>query len=190
MNNSRTWLALAAAACLALPAAAAPVPAVGPESQGPISDALRLRDKLPQTAPPQATPAVMADESTIELERRNMVTVAKQVEEIVEMDGKKVTVARIVTEMVPQVYKVRVAVKDCKFFLVTNEGKLEALDAKKAAGMLKKQTPVLTGDKAEVDPKSLAVVKPGTIYLVAPLNQVLEAPPPPLPDRPIPDRKP
>ena len=189
MNNSRTWLALAAAAWLALPAAAAPVPAVGPGSQGPISDALRLRDKLPQTAPPQATPAVM-DENFIEMERRNMVQVAKAVEETIEMDGKKVTVQRIVTEMVPQVYKVRVAVKDCKFFLVTNDGKLEALDVKKAGTMLKKPTPVLTGDKADVDLKTLAVVKPGTIYLVAPLNQVPEAPVP-LPEvRPSPKREP
>jgi hypothetical protein len=92
--------------------------------------------------------------------------------------------------MVPQVYKVRVAVKDCKFFLVTNDGKLEALDAKKAAGMLKKQTPVLTGEKADVDPKTLGVFKPGTIYLVAPLNQIPEATVP-LPEvRPSPKREP
>jgi hypothetical protein len=187
MKLSSTWLAVAAAAWFALPASAAPAPLPG--SQGPITDALRLRDLLPKTAPPLAGPAVMTGEGFIELERRNWVQVTKQVEEIVEMDGKKVATVRIVTETVPQVYKDRVAVKDCKFFLVTNDGKLEALDVKKAAGMLKKQTAVLTGDKADVDPKTLAVVKPGTIYLVAPLNQVLEASPP-LPGAPAPGGKP
>src|SRR5262245_28476416 len=172
MNLSKMWLAVAAAAWFALSAAAAPAPLPG--SQGPITDALRLRDLLPKTAPPLASPAMLTEEGVIELERRTMVQVTKQVEEIVEMDGRKVAVARIVTETVPQVYRVRVAAKECKFFIVTNESKLEALDAKKAAGMLKKQTPVLTGDKADLDPKTLAVIKPGTIYLVAPLNQAPE----------------
>src|SRR5262249_23002989 len=157
-------------AWLALPAAAAPAPTPG--SQGPVTDALRLRDMLPKTAPPTASPAVIRGEGFIEMERRNMVYVAKQVTETIEKDGQPTTITRIVTEAVPQVFRTRYALKDCKFYLVTNEGKLEELDGKKAAGMLKKETPVLAGYSADVDPKGLATVKPGTIFVVTPLNQI------------------
>ena len=59
-------------------------------------------------------------------------------------------------------------VKSCKFFTVSKEGKLEALDAAKATALLKKRTAILTGDSATVDPRHLELVKPGTRYLVIP----------------------
>jgi hypothetical protein len=180
MNRSTMWLALAAA-WLALRAAAAPVPAVGPESQGPITDALRLRDKLPATAPPTVMKVALRGDD-IEVERRLPVYVPITREVNVERDGKveKVTQTTYVPSAV--VRQETVPVKGCKFFRVTNEGKLETLDVKKAAAMLQKEAPVLTGDRAEVDPKYLERVKPGTLYLVLPPRQELPpqpAPPPP-----------
>jgi hypothetical protein len=65
-----------------------------------------------------------------------------------------------------------VRAKDCKFFVVAKEGKLEAIDLKKAAARLTKPTAVLTGEGAEADPRNLEVVKPGTLYLVMPTPAV------------------
>ena len=56
----------------------------------------------------------------------------------------------------------RVTVKACKFFAVSKEGKLEALDAAKATALLKKRTVLLIGGSAVVDPRHLTLVKPGT----------------------------
>src|SRR5207237_4654964 len=73
MNLFRMWLTLAAWAGFALSGAAGPAPAL--VSQGPIADALRLLGMLPRTAPLSVTPAVMAEEGIIALERRAAVAV-------------------------------------------------------------------------------------------------------------------
>jgi hypothetical protein len=61
-----------------------------------------------------------------------------------------------------------VQAKAIKSFVVTKEGKLEALEADKLADAIKKPTPVLLGESAEVDPRYLELIKPGTIYLAVP----------------------
>src|SRR5262245_50258276 len=116
MNLFRMWLSLAAVWFI-LPAAAAPAPAPVSTSQGPISDALRLRALLPRTAPLSACPAVMAGEGQLELERRVPVYVTKHVKETVQTpDGQVREITRVVSEAVQQASKIRVAVKTCKFY--------------------------------------------------------------------------
>jgi hypothetical protein len=190
MNTSRLWLLSLFAAFLTQAAAAAPVPIGTPASLGPISDFLQRRDRA-LLAAPHVTSAVMPEESSIRIGRRVLayqateqvrteyVTVAKEVIEKVKLPGGKIQeVKRVVTETQPVQRKVLVNVpveriemvtmkaEACKFFLVTKDGKLEALDTAKAAPLLKKATPVLTGDSAEVDPRSLELVKPGTLFVV------------------------
>ena len=52
--------------------------------------------------------------------------------------------------------------------VVGKEGKLEALDADKAAALLKKSTPALLDGSSAVDPRHLELVKPGTLYITLP----------------------
>ncbi len=177
MNQFKLWLVVTAMACFAVTASAAPVPP--PESQGPISDALRLRGKVPATVAPMATRVAMSDENTIEVERVTSQTVPVTEEVVVEKDGKQMKVVQYVTRTVPVYYKSLVAVNKCKFFTVTKDGKLEEVDTKKATGMLKKPTVVLTGDSAEVDSRHLEMVKPGTLYLVLPPPEPQQVTPPP-----------
>jgi hypothetical protein len=204
MNFSRMWLALAAAAWFVLPGTAAPVPIPAPASTSPIAEAVRLRGLLPTTTPLAVIPAAMAKEGVLELEYPTLVTLKairtvtvmrseeKTVTETVQGPGGKVEqVKRKVTEMVPatvqvevtvlvpggKVEKMPVPVKSCKFFVVSKEGKLEPLDAAKATALLKKRTAVLTGASAEVDPRTLELIKPGTLC-------VIYAPPPPPPPLP------
>jgi hypothetical protein len=111
-------------------------------------------------------------------------------------DGKIQTVKRQVTVYVPvareEQYtvtvpvitaggaKARMTAKACRFFTVTTEGKLEALDAAKAATLLKTRKSVLTGESAEVDPRNLELIKAGTLYIAVPSSaRIPEAPPPP-----------
>jgi hypothetical protein len=186
MNPSRFWLAVLAFGGLGLAAVAAPAPV--PKSQGPISDFLRLRASLPPGAPPSIV-EVQGGEETLTVTHRVPVyeQVAKTV--AVEVDGR--TVQQVVTTTVSKAVLVnaKVALKDCKFFRVSKEGKLEAVAADKAAGLLKKKTAVLTGTSAEVDPRQLELVKPGTLYLVLPdvMNMPAEPlAPPPLPPKALP----
>ena len=182
MNGTRMWLALAAAAWFVLRAAAAPAPT--PPSQGPISDALALRGVLGKTAPPTLSTAVVVEKGVIETECALAIPVSKEVVETVTLpNGKQEQVARVVTETVYETRTVRLMVDGLKFYTVTAEGKLEAIDAAKATGMLKQKTPVLTGATADVDPRNLELVKPGTLYLVVPLPQTDVLPRlPPAPD--------
>jgi hypothetical protein len=80
------------------------------------------------------------------------------------------TVEEVRTIMVPQtsLREAKVAVKECKLFQVSKEGKLDAVEADKAAALWKKPTHVLSGSRADVDPRLLELVKPGTLYLVLP----------------------
>lgn len=182
MNRFTIGVALTAASWFALPASAAPAPIPARTSQGPITDALRLRGLLPRTGPLSATPAVMAADGSLELQRRVMVYVQKQVTEIVQRPGGRVEeVTRVVTEAVAQAATVRVIVKSCKFFVIGKDGKLEALDAGKATAALKTMTAVLTGESADVDPRTLELIKPGTLCVIH-LPPDPTAPPPPLPD--------
>jgi hypothetical protein len=150
----------------------------------------------------------MVEEGVIGLEHQALVPVTvlrnvtvyvprvREVAETVQLAGGKTQVVkRLVTEMVPETrqeaqttlradgktHTVRVPVKSCKFFAVSKEGKLEALDAARATAALKKRTAVLTGESTEVDQRHLVLIKPGTLYLVVPPPppQVLPAPAPP-----------
>jgi hypothetical protein len=188
MNPSRFCLAALAVAGMALAAAAAPAPA--PKSQGPISDFLLLRAALPPGEAPSVV-EVSSDGDTFMVMHRMVVSVPVTWQEAVEFEGKSVVVPR--TVMVPQVISRRskVAVKDCKVFRVNKEGRLEAVEADKAAAQWKKPTQVLLGKSAEIDPRQLELVKPGTFYLVlseAALNVPVEvvAPVPPPRGKPVP----
>jgi len=167
MNFSRTWLALGAVAGFALTAASAPAPAPSPPSQGPISDFLRLRGKLPQSAPPHVMP-IRAEQGAIEVQRQVPQYIQEKRQTTIKRDGREASVEYIV--MVPRftMQKETVAVKDCKFFLVTRDGKLEAVETSKVAARLKKSTAVLAGECAKVDPRHLELIKPGTLYVVIP----------------------
>jgi len=207
MNPSRIWLVLLAAFS---PLTAAPVPAPPTLPPGPIGEVMRLRSLLPTTSPLIVLPAILAREGTIELERDvlgevtvtriGMVPVAeaREVTEVVKLpDGQLQTRKRIVNvttyrqvqfeeKVVRPTGKVRkepVQVKSCRFFVVTRDGKLEALDAAKATVLLKDKTAVLTGNSTEVEPRHLDLIKPGTLYLVLPPPTApLPPPPPPAPD--------
>src|SRR5262245_23536351 len=152
MNFSSMGLALWAAAGFALTAAAAPAPAPSPVSQGPISDFLRLRGQPPHTEPPPAL-RVRDAEGTTEVERRVAVYTQEVRQTVVKRDGREETVQVTVTVPRFTVQKATVAVKDCKFFQVTRDGKLEAVEASKAVARLKKPTAVLTGECSQGDPR-------------------------------------
>jgi HEAT repeat protein len=64
--------------------------------------------------------------------------------------------------------KETVPAKSINSFVVTKEGKLEPLDAAKLADLLKKRTPVLIGNRADVDLRQMELMAPGTIYLSIP----------------------
>ncbi|HVS35700.1 MAG TPA: hypothetical protein VMS17_08960 [Gemmataceae bacterium] len=184
MNKQITALALAAAAWFPLSAAAAPAPE--PSSEGPISDALGLRGRLPSTPPPTAGAAIAAEKGGVNLEVTVAIAISQEVVvNVPELspDGKTVKTVqqkRVVTSMVPETRIERIQADAVKFFTVGRDGKLESIDSAKALGMLKQFTPVLYGQPAEVDPRNLEQVKPGTLYLVLPLHQP-ESIPVPLP---------
>jgi hypothetical protein len=179
MNLFRISLALSVM-CLALTATAAPLPETAPDSKGPISDALRMRGKLPEHPAPKATRAVLKDDklevdnyvAEVRPETRTVITI---------VDGKEIAQTVTVYVTVVRGIKMSVPAKDCKFHVVAKEGKLEAIDAKKAASMLAKETAVLTGQGAEVDPRHLEMVKPGMVYVMLPATPVVV--PTPIPDK-------
>ena len=59
---------------------------------------------------------------------------------------------------------------------MTRDGKLEAVETRKAVAHLKKPMAVLTGERAKADPRHLELVKPETLYLVIPPPQPLAPP--------------
>jgi hypothetical protein len=214
MNRTSKWLALPAAWLAAASLSAAPIPTRASGSQGPISDALNARGLVPMTRPPSVQKVVMPDDASLEVHHRvlqpveveEVVNVTEYRQEtreaIVKQDGKDVKVLQVVTvpivrqvvvkkvTMVPsdKVRKESVAAKNCKFFSVTSDGKLEAIEVKEAAARLKKPTAVLVGDSPEVEPRHLELVKPGTLYVVRPApSPVVPAPPMPKLER---DEKP
>jgi hypothetical protein len=180
---TRFILTFAAVASCALPVTAAPVPPASRTSRGPISDVTQMLNALPRTDPLLVGPAVMAGDGMIALPRRTTAVVA--VEEVVTKqtpDGKAIQVKQVVTQVVPQHSTARVKVDACKFYLVGKDGKLEAIEAAKATAMLKKKTAVLTGESANVDPRNLALVKPGTLCVI--FQPPPETQPPPIPEAP------
>jgi hypothetical protein len=190
-------------AALAQPTPEPGATAPAPTSQGPISDALARYALLPNTAAPHVLKVVMADGDTVEVQRpvfqaverlekvNRVVYVEEQRGKTIRRDGQDVKVPYTVyvpktqvvevrrTVLVPsnEVRKETVAAKDCKFFTVTRDGKLEAVEAAKAAGLLKKPAAVLVGTKSEVDPRQPELVKPGTLNLAVP------PPKPPAPEK-------
>jgi hypothetical protein len=79
-----------------------------------------------------------------------------------------------------------VPAKAINSFVVTKERKLEPLDAARLADLLKKRTPVLIGNSADVDPRHLELMAPGTIYLSIPPRLFL---PEELPKQPMEPKK-
>lgn len=178
MNTLRAGLALATWAGLSLALTAAPAPPS--RSQGPVTDFLRLRGKVPQSPAPRAVKAQVSDE-VIEYEQVVPVyqNVAKTV--IVERDGKPLTMTVNTPQISYTIQKYQVPVKGCKFFRTNRDGKLEPIDADKALALLKKVALALSGDSDEVDPRHLALVKPGTLYIVTPPATAVATPPVPVP---------
>jgi hypothetical protein len=152
---------------LVLLATAAPIPPRGPESEGPISDFLRLRSQLPQTPPPRIV-QVGGDREVFEVHRTILRYVPETRVTTVVEDGKMRNVTTTVSIPVQTTILQRVALKDCKYFAVARGGKLDAVEAGKAMRMLRKPTSVLVSDSPEVDPRYLELVEGGTLYLVLP----------------------
>jgi hypothetical protein len=179
MNLTRMGLGVVTV-WLALTAAAAPVPDRLPESQGPITDFLRQRDRFPSTAAPRVLRLQGDDGTAFEIER--MATRSIATTRMVEVDqaGRKVAVATTVYVPVFESYKQKVAVKDCTIFTVTTGGKLEATELKKLLPRLRKPVAVLIGESAEVDPRHLELVESGTLYMVLPPGRPLRMPAEPL----------
>jgi hypothetical protein len=181
-------LALAATAWFMLSAAAAPAPT--PPSEGPIAEALALRGVLGKTPPPSVTTAVLAENGVLEMATPVLVPQVQEVaENTVGPDGKVVVVKRLVSTMVSVPRVEQVKVDGLKFYIVSKDGKLDPIDSGKATGMLKKKSPVLTGESADVDPQGLELVKAGTLYIVVPAPQPPAvpqpfAPPPPFGAKP------
>jgi hypothetical protein len=183
MNIFRFGLSLIAVAWLVLTAAAAPVPPHVPESEGPITDFLRQRDRLPATAPPRVL-QLRGDGTRFEIERMVTKYVAQTRAVEVEEAGRKKTVYSTVSIPVVTMYKQAVAMKDCKIFTVASGGKLEAVELKKVERLLRKPTAVLVGDSPTVEPRHLELVQSGTLYLVlppAPATPVMPPDAPPIP---------
>jgi hypothetical protein len=166
MNRIRLLLGLAAVFAFVLLTRAAPAPS--PESQGPISDAMRMRGKVPATSAPSGTRVSRIDDNSLQVDRVMMQYVSEARTVNVEVDGMTQQRTEVVTRAVPVVYKEQVAVEKCKFYTVTKDGKLETLEAKKATALLKKPVAVLTGDSADVDARHLEMVKEGSLYIVLP----------------------
>jgi hypothetical protein len=176
MNQNRIVLALAVAGWWTFQSGAAPVPVPGTKTGGPITDALRLRELLPRTAPLTPAPAVLGQGDVIQMDSVSVYYVTEQIVEVVQTPQGRAEVVKTVTKPVMRSFTKTVAVADCKFFVV-KDGKLEALDADKAKAMLKKKTAVLTGESADLDSRTLDVVKSGTLCVIT-LRATPTAPPP------------
>jgi hypothetical protein len=188
MNPLRLWLALGSAVCLALATQAAPVPERAPESEGPVTDGLRLRSLVPATEAPSAMKvAVKGDKIEVARRSNKYVTEVRQrivpvteyvARQVTKPDGQVVVEQVPVTKNVVQQYTVvvpvaiyqqeQVALKACSFFEVSRQGKLEAVPLDRATTLLKERSVVLTGESATLDPRQLDLIKPGTLYVVLP----------------------
>jgi hypothetical protein len=167
MNRCTTALALATAAWITFTAAAAPAPE--PPSQGPISDALALRSLVPTTPAPTANVAVSTEKEIVQMESLVAIPVFREVVDTITLpNGQTEQIKRAVSSVQYETRTIQVKADGIKFFTVGKDGKLEVVEPGKAMEQLQKRTPVLTGDSAEVDPRNLALVKAGTLYLVLP----------------------
>src|SRR5205085_4919160 len=100
--------------------------------------------------------AVLVEKAVIELETVVAIPVAETVVETVKLpNGMAEQVARTVVSLRYEARAERHPVDSVKFFTVAADGKLQPVGAAKAADMLKQKAPVLTGDGADVDPRSL-----------------------------------
>ena len=164
-------------------------------SPGGLAAVLSRRDKLPRSSPPAVSKAVMRNGAVV-LTRQvheyvpvareftvNVVAMVPVTEEYEVKVGDRTerrtrTVYRpvnrqekrvaTVTQTALRTVQQTVAVNVVKAFVVTREGKLEALDGGKLSDRLRKPTAVLIGDSAEVDPRHLGLIRPGTLYLSLP----------------------
>src|SRR5260370_6333895 len=141
-----------------------------------VAGILAVRDKLPRGSAPVVAEVEMKD-GMIEVGRQVMRLVPRAEEVAVPTaDGRVQKVVRTTTVQVVQIEKQAVEAKTLKAFTVTKDGKLEALDAAKLPDLLKKPTTVLIGDSADLDPRHLALITPGTIYLSIPPNRPPHSP--------------
>ncbi len=165
-----------------------------------IGGILRVRDKLPRTAPPSASTVVL-DLGNLTLMRpvieyrqemmrvRDTVVVQVPVVVVVNVNGRlekrtevrtetkeverDVAVAKGVVRLVKQI----VPAEKVKAFLVTKAGTLESIPQAALLEMLAKPTPALIGD-ADLDPRHLELIRPGTLFLAIPPEGNRPAPPP------------
>lgn len=107
---------------------------------------------------------VVMKDGAIEITRPKIQLVTYAEEKTVAVQVMKVERRREYIELA----KETVPAKTINSFVVTKEGKLEPLDAAKLPDLLKKRTPVLIGNSADVDPRHPELMTPGTIYLSIP----------------------
>ena len=125
----RTLLAVVALAAVGASSFAADPPEGSPSV---VASAIRLRDKLPPTAPPLATDIVVK-EGALELTTQAMVAEQRMVRErVATSDGRVVEVERVITAYRSVPVQQRVDAKSVKVFQVTKDGTLKAHDTKPA----------------------------------------------------------
>jgi hypothetical protein len=163
-----------------------------------IGGILRVPDKLPRGTPPEVSTVVL-NLGDITLTRQVILqrTEARRVRDTVEVqipfevnvtvDGRteKRTVLRTeyrtverevaVTISRVELVKQTVPAEKVKAFTVTKAGRLEAISKAALLEMLAKSTPALLGD-ADLDPRHLELIRPGTLFLAVP-SDVFRLPP-------------
>jgi hypothetical protein len=124
-----------------------------------------------------------ADKAAGKITYQNMVyvTVAKEVEDTVVVDGKQVKVKRVVYETVPTMTEAAIAVK-MGMALDTGGKALDEDTVWKA--LTRGAVVVVSQDGKMVEPAYLSVFKKETVVLVPPLPKLV--PPMPLPPMPLP----
>lgn len=159
----------------------------------PVEKALRLRGKPPLSAPPTplavefkggdalitATVVEMVPETRrvtqniveqVPVTERVAVTVDGKVREeqrvvlraVTRQVERNVTVHRAVLRLV----QTRLDLRAAKAFQLDKEGKLQPLDATRLPNLIGKDGRVMTIESAEVDPRHLELIRPGTVFLL------------------------
>jgi hypothetical protein len=102
---------------------------------------------------------------------------AREVRETVQTPQGPIVVVKTITVRTLALGSPHRPAKDCKFFVVTKDTKLEPISVEKARTMLKTKIAVLYGESADVDPRTLELVKPGTLCVIPiPIDPMPEVP--------------
>ena len=164
-----------------------------------IGGILRMPDKLPRSFPPTLSTVVLnLGDITLMLQAIETKTEAMRVRDTVDRQVPYVvtvnvngrieqrTAYRTVTELVERevhvttarvrLVKQTVPAEKIKAFTVTKAGKLEAISNATLVEMLAKPTPALIGD-ADLDPRHLELIRPGTLFLAIPPDAYRQPPP-------------